>query len=149
MHSKINRDIMKDYFFLPGVGDCAKQTYAIGTSNWVASTEWHYRRHCLAKGLLHLLYHSTTGQLLNPASMVSKQIYRGVCEWGLLAGIKDLSSYLGPPCSTIVTGPTRWVTPPTLTAAVSNSLIWISACLRVLPRLQRVCAADRKLLLDT
>lgn len=57
--------------------------------------------------------------------------------------------YLGPPCSTIVTGPTRWVTPPTLTAAVSNSLIWTSACFRVLPRLQRVCAADRKLLLDT
>lgn len=58
-------------------------------------------------------------------------------------------SYLGPPCSTIVTGPTRWVTPPTLTAAVSNSLIWTSACLRVLPRLQRVWAADRKLLLET
>lgn len=72
------------------------------------------------------------------------------CQLGLICSLWfSLSSYLGPPCRTIVTGPTKWVTPPTLTAAVSSSLIWTSACFRVLPRLQRVCAADRKLLLDT
>lgn len=81
-------------------------------------------------------------------------LYVSVCTSVGVSGVGLLSlfisfSYLGPPCSTMVTGPTRWVTPPTLTAAVSNSLIWTSACFRVLPRLQRVCAADRKLLLDT
>lgn len=75
-------------------------------------------------------------------------MYLAQCEQVCIID-KGWVSCLGPPCSTIVTGPTRWVTPPTLTAAVSNSLIWINACLRVLPRLQRVCAADKKLLLDT
>lgn len=81
-----------------------------------------------------------------------ESVFTYVCMYSrerLLLLLIALLSYLGPPCSTIVTGPTRWVTPPTLTAAVSSSLIWTSACFRVLPRLQRVCAADRKLLLDT
>lgn len=49
----------------------------------------------------------------------------------------------------MVTGPTRCVTPPTRTAAVSSSRMCIRACLRVVPRRHLVCAANRKLLLDT
>lgn len=56
---------------------------------------------------------------------------------------------LGPPWRTIVTGPTRCVTPPTRTAAVSNSRMCTRACLRVFPLRHLVCAAKRKLLLDT
>lgn len=138
--------------FLPCVGDCAKQTNTVGASNGVASTQWHYRRHGLPKGLLYLLNHPTTGELLNPKQIIHKDrlmvsLHLRVCRIVLCIG-RDLS-YLGPPCSTMVTGPTRWVTPPTLTAAVSNSLMWTRACFRVLPRLHRVCAADKKLLLDT
>lgn len=61
----------------------------------------------------------------------------------------ELQTNLGPPWSTMVTGPTRCVTPPTRTAAVSSSLICTKACFLVLPRRHLVWAASRKLLLDT
>ena len=60
-----------------------------------------------------------------------------------------LWSHLGPCCRTEVTAATKWVAPPTLVAAVSNSFMWMRACCRVLPRLYRTRAACRKFSQDT
>lgn len=78
-----------------------------------------------------------------------RNLWNGLCPFQTGQDKLTETTDLGPPWRTIVTGPTRCVTPPTRTAAVSNSRMCTNACLRVFPRRHLVCAARRKLLLDT